>query len=362
MQRVAVVLVSTLLAFVVAELVLRATWDNPYREEIGWRVVRVRMHAGALTQVADRSLISPEDPEVRLRTDARSYILPSFQYNEPDVTVAFLGGSTTECFVVKEKERFHALVSDLLGREGFKVNTLNAAASGNTLHDSLNILLNHVIDDRPDIAVLMHAVNDKGIFHKPEGYRSRMGRQLTTDDFRGWFVRWATKASDVAALTRAAKQRLTRSRAVPSELRPRTDTDGWKMPVLPDNFPPDAYRQRLKAFVHLCRDFAIEPVLMTEPHSGGTNTLTPRWIDAQVEQFNDVIREVGAAEGVHVIDLVEHLRANVPDANKPMYLFYDGVHVTDRGSRVYAEHIADRLLPLIERGHAGVDATPGPAN
>ena len=65
-----------------------------------------------------------------------------------------------------------------------------------------------------------------------------------------------------------------------------------------------------------------------------------------------MIREVGAEEGVQVIYLVEYLRANIPDAGEPMHLFYDGVHVTDRGSRVYAEHIADRLLPLIKWRHA----------
>ena len=355
-KRAAVVLGAMLLALGVAELVLRVAWHNPSRNETGRRVVSVRLLPGSLTRVFDRSLIDPDDPEVRLRTDPRSYILPSFQYDRPDVTVAFLGGSTTECFVVKEKERFHALVSDLLARQGYKVNTLNAAASGNTLHDSLNILLNHVIDDRPDIAVLMHAINDKGIFHISEGYRSRMGRQLAADDFRLWFVRWVTRVSYVAALMRAVKHRLTRVHVNPSELGLRTDADGGEMPALPENYPPDAYRQRLQAFVHLCRNFAIEPVLMTEPHSGATNMLTPRWVDAAVEHFNDVIREVGAEQGVHVIDLVEHLRANVPDADKPMYLFYDGVHVTDCGSRVYAEHIADRLLPLIEQCHAEAGA------
>ena len=30
-----------------------------------------------------------------------------------------------------------------------------------------------------------------------------------------------------------------------------------------------------------------------------------------------------------------------------MEIFYDALHVTDKGSQVYAQHIAERLLPLI---------------
>ena len=190
MKRVAVVLASMLLALVVAELVLRVAWGNPYHEEAGRRVVRVLMQPGGLARTFGRSLISPEDPRVLLRTDARSYIRPSFQYDDPDVAVAFLGGSTTECLVVKEKERFPALVSDLLARDGYKVNTLNAANSGNTLHDSLNILLNHLTDDRPDIAVLMHALNDKGYFTKKKAIEAgwdAISPRMTSGD--GSFVR-----------------------------------------------------------------------------------------------------------------------------------------------------------------------------
>src|SRR5437867_8610086 len=79
-----------------------------------------------------------------------------------DATVAFLGGSTTECVAVQEDLRFPALVSVLLAQQGLKVNTLNAGRSGNALHDALNNLLNHVINDHPDFVVLMHVSNDIG--------------------------------------------------------------------------------------------------------------------------------------------------------------------------------------------------------
>jgi len=88
---------------------------------------------------------------------------------------------------------------------------------------------------------------------------------------------------------------------------------------------------------------------MTQPVTGMSNELTPAWGNAGAQdRFNAVIREVGQQNDVLVVDLCNHLKENVPDWDKPMHLFYDGVHVTDKGSEVYADHIADRLLPLIE--------------
>ena len=41
------------------------------------------------------------------------------------------------------------VVSRLLEQSGYRVNTLNAGRSGNTSHDSLNALINHVEADAP---------------------------------------------------------------------------------------------------------------------------------------------------------------------------------------------------------------------
>jgi lysophospholipase L1-like esterase len=63
-----------------------------------------------------------------------------------------------------------------------------------------------------------------------------------------------------------------------------------------------------------------------------------------------VIRAVGREEGAEVIDLARHLLEDVPlFATAPAELLFDGMHVTDAGSRVYAEHIAEHLLPLVRR-------------
>ena len=222
-----------------------------------------------------------------------------------------------------------------------KVNTLNAARSGNTLHDSLNVLLNHVVDDQADIVVLMHASNDIGVLVRDGDYRSRTGHPVSIKDLGKWSLQMASSNLYLAALVRHS--------ATSSIIRPQSPGGDWRNDSsLTNKIPINTYRQRLKAFVHICRDFGIQPVLMTQPFSGSTNSLTPDWIDHTAQdRFNTVIRAVGEEEGIPVIDLVHHLQERVPEWNKPMNIFYDAIHVTDKGSQVYAQHIAERLLPLI---------------
>ena len=175
-RRLLFVVLSALGTWVFCEASLRLFWHNPYRYEVPEHVLRLPVNHARTDHVVDRSAIDPEQPRVRFRTDERSYILPSRRFDRPDATVAFLGGSTTECMVVQEELRYPARVSYLLEKKGLKVNALNAGRSGNTTHDSINVLLNHIIEDKPDVIVLMHATNDIGVLSVAKSYRQRMGQ------------------------------------------------------------------------------------------------------------------------------------------------------------------------------------------
>jgi hypothetical protein len=108
------------------------------------------------------------------------------------------------------------------------------------------------------------------------------------------------------------------------------------------------FRQRLKVFIHMSRDLGIQPILMTQPFSEVTTSLTPTWADGKAQnRFNAVIRQVAQEEDAPLIDLVHYLQERVPLWNKPMEIFYDAIHVTDKGSTAYAEYIAERLLPIV---------------
>jgi GDSL-like Lipase/Acylhydrolase family len=340
-KKVLALFLATFITLGFSELGLRLFWHNHFRYEAPDHLLKISIHHPNTDYIFTRSLVTSEHPWGRLRTDARSYILPSFQYQDPDATIAFLGGSTTECYAVQEDLRFPALVSRLLAQQGLKVNTLNSARSGNTLHDALNVLLNHVIEDHPDIAVVMEASNDIGILKRINSYRSRMGSPVSVLEFAKWSLQIASSKLYLAALVRAS--------ASAEQLLAPDPTKDWRHNQRSlHQSSANLYRQRLKAFVHLCRSFDIQPVFMTQPFSGSTNALTPNWVDRTAQdQFNTVIRTVGEEEGVPVIDLVRYLQEQVPEWNKPMEIFYDAIHVTDKGSQVYAQYITERLLPLI---------------
>ena len=99
-----------------------------------------------------------------VRVDRQGFIMPSKVHDHPDLTIAFLGGSTTECIYVDEATRFPYLAGRLHGKQtGLKVNSYNAGRSGNNTLHCLNILLNKVVNLKPDIVVLMENINDLAI-------------------------------------------------------------------------------------------------------------------------------------------------------------------------------------------------------
>ena len=343
-ERIVVAAVAALIALAIGETGLRLLWHNPYRHESPDHLVRLKKHHPNADHTYSRALLSGKDERIRLRTDDRSYILPSLQYGDPDFTIAFLGGSTTECLAVREDLRFPALVSELLSVDGLKINTLNVARSGSNMHDCINVLLNHVVADRPDMAVLMEGSNDVGYLRHDGDYRRSMGHAATIRDLAKWLFQMASARSYTVGLARKSAMRVS--------LQPENPSTDWRQSATPlDSVRAELYRQRVRAFVHICRDFGIVPVLMTQPFSDQRTPLTPAWLDATAQdQFNEIVREVGGAEGVEVVDLVRYLQGEVPGWKEPNRIFYDAIHVTDNGSQVYARHIADRLRPLISDG------------
>jgi len=331
-------LVSTCFALLAAEVALRCCWHNPYANESPDRVVKLRMlHANADHRL-DRSDVDLEKPNIRFRVDDRSYILPSFQFENPDCTIAFLGGSTTECCAVDESLRFPALVSSLLHQQNVRATTLNAGTSGNTVHDSINILLNHVEQDDPDIVVMMHACNDIGLLSADASYRSRSGN---VDDWRSVTRSILLKLSCQSSLLGISRQILNERR----HFLP-TDTVAVEgRPVIaPSKVLDGAFEKRLRIFVRMAKALEIKPVIMTQPMSTEFTEFSPSWLNSKVQsRFNDIVRRVGREEDVLVIDLAQHLVESVPNWTEHLNVFYDGIHVTDTGSQIYAQHIASVL-------------------
>ena len=54
------------------------------------------------------------------------------------------------------------------------MHVINAGCSGDTLQDSVNSLFNKIINYKPDVAVMMHAINDAGLLLVKGNYSERM--------------------------------------------------------------------------------------------------------------------------------------------------------------------------------------------
>lgn len=323
------------------EVLLRIAWDNPYAGELPDRLAFIPVAHGRMDRDVDRGLIDPEIRFVPLRADDRGYVQPGIRHSDPDLTIAFLGGSTTANTTVQEELRFHALAARNLERGGLRVNALNPSLPGSSLHDSLNVFLNLVAFDEPDIVVVMHATNDIGLLKHPRGYQARESQPVSWRDQ----LRWASQQLS-AQLSLGGVLRQVRFAFHPKlGPLPREAMEAKNDPALA-KVPTGPFRARLVAFVQLCRAFGAEPVLMTQPLSSSRSALTPDWADlGNQDVFNAIIREVGREQDVLVIDLVSRLR-EIPGWDEPDRFFWDGMHVNDEGSRVVAGMISEALAPL----------------
>jgi len=331
---------SCLVGLVAVEGALRMVWQNPFAHEAPERFIALRMQHANTAKTLDRRAISLAEPTVQFRIDERGYIMPVGRRNRSTTTVVFLGGSTTECSAVQEDLRFPALVGKMLTAGGDQVTTLNAGRSGNTTHDAINILLNHSVADSVDVAVLMEATNDIGVLRGEGSYARRMDEVGTAAVVaRHVIQRVSANLSLFGLLRRAAEPSIVRSALSAPLSQPPPLSDEQRR----------AYEMRVRAFAGVARAFSITPVLMTQPLAGFKNNLTPQWSDgSEQDRFNAIVRRIAADERIDLIDLAGYVRDQVPQSREPE-IFYDGMHVTDAGSRLYAAAVSTELHKLVQR-------------
>jgi hypothetical protein len=300
------------------------------------------------------------------RIDANGFIMPSKIHPDPQLTLAFLGGSTTECAYVDEENRFPYLAGRLLEKKtGLRTDSYNAGKAGNTSLHSLDVLLNKVIPVKPDVAVMMHNVNDLAVLIFEKSY-------WTKNPYRSPLVE--IKPSFKTAMKSIEESfHIMRDLYLPHLSR---QLKNFYYYVVGHKFPVDEFKQarghkiqidknrlvsefsmNLQTFVDISRARKITPVLMTMANrlkdhpdafiqslhrttvESGTG-LNYKDFKELFDLFNQTIRKVAAANNVLVIDLDR----KVP---KEKELMYDVVHLTDAGSKYVADVIAAELNPVV---------------
>jgi hypothetical protein len=304
--------------------------------------------------------------QVVIRSDEQGFVMPSRVHDQPDLVLAFLGGSTTECRAVPEENRFPYLVGRRL-EEVFqvKVNSYNAARSGNNSLHSLNILLHKVMPLQPDIVVMTHNLNDLiTLLYEKTYWNQNPSRRVMVEmrptlvgEVRGFFQ--VLREYTIPNLYRALKELFQRARGPDQDVDEFRHVRG-KQVEINRLYLLQEFSNNLQMFVDMCWAREITPVLMTQANRMVAHLDPETWKEVQVleaqgisyaefqelySQFNQAIRDLGAENEVLVVDLDREI---LPEQR----FIHDPVHLTERGSKLAAKIISRELEPLVrERLH-----------
>jgi len=333
------------------------------------RYIKLREFEPGYTDILlpTKELLTVSDTAVRreylIRVDDDGFIMPSKVHEHPDLVLAFLGGSTTECIYDDENNRFPYLTGRLLEeRTGLRVNSYNAAKSGNDSLHTINVLVNKVAPLKPDIAVTMENINDLAVLLYEGSY---WNNHPTRSPLKVKKPGWKTVGKDLEETFHLARDLVIPNisgaihRLVHKESKFQADefkqVRGRKIEVHPDQMVPE-FTLNLQTFINICRARGIIPVLMTMPSRLKDHPdpliarlmkglevqqgITYREFKGAFDRFNQTIREVGAKNQVLVVDLARE----IPQENEYMS---DVAHYTPAGSRLVAQKIAAGLRPLV---------------
>lgn len=270
-----------------------------------------------------------QDKEYRFRTDENGFIIPMNRSEDPEFSIVFLGGSTTECSYVSEESRFPFQVGLLLNREtNRKINVYNSGVSGNHTYHAIDLLINKIVPMQPRYAVLMECIND-----------------WTTLLFEGTY--W--------------NKNPTRSLIIDPNMKAPISDDEWqairgKQLKVDMEHIVGEYARAQQTFISICRANNIEPVLMTQANrylevpdekilksaNESLNSFGLSYKDAMAINvaMNASIRTTAMQNNVKLIDLDKL----VPKSGA---LMYDIVHYNDKGSIMAGEIIGKQLLEII---------------
>jgi hypothetical protein len=317
------------------------------------RSIRLREHRPLRSDytVSNEDGIGPPESlakkEWLFRTDENGFIYPSKIHDHPDISIVFIGGSTTECRFMEEQGRFPFLTGRLIEQKiGKKCNAYNQGVSGNSTMHSNDLLLNKIVPMKPDIIVLMEDINDAiTLMYEGTYWNDNPSRSLIVVNpgtLHSFFknlknLLFPNLYARIVQVINAGPDEFARLR-------------GKKL-VVNENAVSEQFSNSIQTFVSIARIWGIKPVLMTQsnrltehPEASFENQMREvesvgiKYQDLRrtFNQFNNNIREIGKKNNLLVVDL----DSLVP--KKSTYM-YDCVHLTDSGSVFVANKIADEI-------------------
>jgi hypothetical protein len=281
--------------------------------------------------------IKSEEQRIRVRTNGQGFIIGSDYKLNQHADFIFLGGSTTESFLVEEDLRFPYLSIKKLNDE---INTefvsLNGGVSGSNLYHSYINLVSKVISLKPSYVIVMNAVNDYSYLNKYPSYFVGPRKPIVENEISLYSFFKKIKDFLIPNLYNSIRSIFLISDlgAIPG------GPDALKIQEKAED-PLKEYEKLLRVFINTAREFEIEPILMTQFNNYKNEKILSSSKLKEYNLFNSKIREISYEFKVTLIDL----DSIVP---KKSEFFYDGAHLNDLGSKFVSEKIKEALIILFE--------------
>lgn len=274
-------------------------------------------------------------------------------------TVLTVGGSTTACVGLTDGKTWPDFLTRKLSGSVPKLWINNAGMDGHSTFGHLHLLRQVLRAMHPDFIVYLVGVNDVGRKDLNDWDR---GIRTDSQSVRDAIVRRSELLSTIQVLSRTYRAfdigligapliDLKKIKNVGiDEARFAKSSAEHRATHVP------AYRTRVKQLIEDTRSAGIEPILMTQPAlygdgidpSSGQEIGPLEFHDGEsassawriLELYNDVVRDLGRASGVTVIDLA----AELP---KDSALYTDWIHYSERGAERVADIVARVLEPIL---------------
>jgi lysophospholipase L1-like esterase len=278
------------------------------------------------------------------------------------LTIVAVGGSTTECMYLSDGKDWPAVVGRRLEPSFPSLWMNNSGLNGHSTFGHLLLLRQHLVALRPKVIVMMAGINDVarddlGDYDTmqlgPRSVLERLAQHSATASLL-LNVSRARRASAAGLLHR----QLDLASWPSKDMGRRPDGDGLLAYHRRKYLP--AYRQRVQLFTRLSREAGIDVVLVTQPALYGPAVDDATGVDLGrigvspdegvngalsweiLELYNGVLRDVGGAEGLAVIDLGRAM-------GKSSRLYYDFLHFTVEGADAAAAIVAPALCEHLAR-------------
>lgn len=213
---------------------------------------------------------------------------------------------------------------------GYQV--LNAGVGSYSSFQGLQRLKHALLKYKPDLVTLYFGWNDHWIASIPDNQvRMKAAWEVGLINF---LEKFRVYQAYHWVITRLKEKLKTRKEGAPPTFR----------------VSREEYQANLNAMIDLCRANGVRPVLMTAPYDPAQlapSPIFPFQVETLVQthrNYNDVVRQVGAAQQVPVIDLEAAFLQL--EKQQPLAYFSDGIHFTPVGCRLVAGLIVQRLQEL----------------